>query len=154
DIADQNRLAVGGYSYGGFLTNWLITQTTRFKAALSGAGQMEHVSSWGTVYMPTFIASLLGGFPWEVAEKYRQESPMYHLSRVRTPTHIVTGDKDEQAKPSQSVMLERALYYLEIPVQLLIFPNEGHGLSKNPWSGKIKVREELKWLHKYVNQSL
>ncbi|CAF3771208.1 unnamed protein product [Rotaria sordida] len=152
-IADPNRLAVGGYSYGGFLTNWLITQTTRFNAALSGAGAVEHTSSWGTIYMPTFIHSLLGGYPWEVPQNYLYESPIYHLSRVRTPTHIITGEKDESTKPSQSFMLERGLHYLGIPVQLLIFPNEGHGLNKNPWYGKIKVREELKWLHKYDNQS-
>jgi dipeptidyl aminopeptidase/acylaminoacyl peptidase len=153
-IADPNRLAIGGYSYGGFLTNWLITQTTRFNAALSGAGAVEYVSAWGTIDMSTFIPSLFGGYPWEVPQNYQSESPIYHLSRVRTPTHIITGEKDVQVDKSQSFMLERGLHYLGIPVQLLVFPNEGHGLNKNPWYGKIKVREELKWLHKYGNRSL
>ena len=153
-IADQHRLAIGGYSYGGFLTNWLITQTTRFNAALSGAGAVEYVSAWGTRDASAFVNSLMGGHPWEVPQSYQSESPIYHLSRVRTPTHIITGEKDTQSEPSQSLMLERGLHYRGIPVQLLLFPNEGHGLNKNPWNGKIKVREELKWLQKYGNGSL
>ncbi|CAF3450640.1 unnamed protein product [Rotaria socialis] len=153
-IADPNRLAIGGYSYGGFLTNWLITQTTRFNAALSGAGAVEYVSAWGTVDTSTFIPSLFGGYPWDVPQNYQNESPIYHLSQVRTPTHIITGEKDVQVDSSQSFILERGLHYLGIPVQLLVFPNEGHELNKNPWYGKIKVREELKWLHKYANRSL
>ncbi|CAF4377331.1 unnamed protein product [Rotaria magnacalcarata] len=152
-IADPNRLAIGGYSYGGFLTNWLITQTTRFNAALSGAGAVEYVSAWGTVDISTFIPSLFGGYPWEVPQNYLNESPIYHLSQVRTPTHIITGEKDVQVDSSQSFILERGLHYLGIPVQLLVFPNEGHELNKNPWHGKMKVREELKWLHKYGNGS-
>ncbi|CAF1076439.1 unnamed protein product [Didymodactylos carnosus] len=153
-IADPNRLAIGGYSYGGFLTNWLITQTTRFNAALSGAGAVEYVSAWGTVDTSTFIPYLFGGYPWEVPQNYLSESPIYHLSRARTPTHIITGEKDVQVDNSQSFILERGLHHLGIPVQLLVFPNEGHGFNKNPWYGKIKVREELKWLHKYSNGSL
>ncbi|CAF3877373.1 unnamed protein product [Rotaria sp. Silwood1] len=153
-IADPNRLTIGGYSYGGFLTNWLITQTTRFNAALSGAGAVEYVSAWGTTDISTFIPSLFGGYPWEVPQNYQSESPIYHLSRVRTPTHIITGEKDVQVDSSQSFILERGLHYLGIPVQLLVFPNEGHALNKNPWYGKLKVREELKWLHKYGNGSL
>jgi len=115
---------------------------------------VEYVSSCGTVDIPAFTNSLFGGHPWEVPQNYQSESPIYHLSRVRTPTHIVTGEKDVQVDKSQSFMLERGLHYLGIPVQLLVFPNEGHGLNKNPWYGKIKVREELKWLHKYGNRSL
>ena len=152
-IADPGRLAIGGYSYGGFLTNWLITQTTRFHAALSGAGAVEYVSAWGMIDISTFIPSLFGGYPWEVPQKYQSESPIYHLSRVRTPTHIITGEKDAQVDNSQSFILERGLHHLGVPVQLLVFPNEGHALNKNPWYGKIKVREELKWLHKYGNGS-
>ncbi|CAM4900207.1 unnamed protein product [Rotaria socialis] len=148
-ITDSKRLAVGGYSYGGFLTNWLITQTTRFNAALSGAGSIEHVSSWGTMDLPVLLSYLHGGFPWEVPKIYQKESSIYQLNKVRTPTHIVTGQSDTRVDPDQSYMLERGLYYLGMPVQLLVFPNEGHGIENDPWNGKIKVREELKWLQKY-----
>ncbi|CAF4296501.1 unnamed protein product [Rotaria sp. Silwood2] len=153
-IADPNSLAVGGYSYGGFLTNWLITQTTRFKAALTGAGSIEHVSTWGTMDLPASISYLFGGFPWEVPHIYQAESPIYHLAKVRTPTHIITGADDTQIPADQSYILERGLHYLGVPVKLLLFPNEGHSPWINPWHLKIKVREELKWLQTYGRQSL
>ncbi|CAF4138168.1 unnamed protein product [Rotaria sp. Silwood2] len=148
-IANPKKLNVGGYSYGGFLTNWLITQTTRFNAALSGAGSVEHVSSWGTMDIPLLLNYLFGGFPWEVPEIYNNQSAIYHLDCVRTATHIITGEDDVRVDADQSYILERGLYTLGIPVQLLVFPKEGHGLQNNPWHGKIKVREELKWLEKY-----
>ncbi len=153
-IADPNRLTIGGYSYGGILTNWLITQITRFNAALSGAGSAERVSTWGTVDMPVHINYLMGGFPWELPHLYQNTAPMYFLDRVRTPTHIVTGSSDVRVPAAQSYMLERELHTLGIPLQLLIFPNEGHSVinSNKPWYGKIKVREELKWLQKYGHQ--
>ena len=152
-IADPKRLAVGGYSFGGFLTNWLITQTTRFNAALSGAGDIEHVSGWGTMDLPVLIKYLHGGFPWEVPEVYQYESPIYHLHKVRTPTLITTGEVDVRVNADQSYILERALRYLGVPTQLVVFRNEGHDLERSPWSGKIKIREEIKWLRKYGNQS-
>ncbi|CAF1405432.1 unnamed protein product [Rotaria magnacalcarata] len=153
NIADPNKLNVGGYSYGGYLTNWLITQTTRFNAALSGAGAIEHSSEWGIIDFPIFEYYVIGGAPWEVPNTYQNEAAIYQLDKVRTPTHIITGENDVRVSPGQSYMLERALHYLKIPVQLLIFPNEDHSISNNPWHGKIKVREELKWLQKYGHQS-
>jgi pimeloyl-ACP methyl ester carboxylesterase len=152
-IANPNSLAVGGYSYGGFLTNWLITQTTRFNAALSGAGAIEHVSTWGMMDVPVLFNYLFGGFPWEVPHLYQNESAIYQLDKVRTPTHIITGASDIRVPADQSLILERGLHSLGIPVKLLLFPNEGHSLSINPWHGKIKVREELKWLQKYGHKS-
>jgi dipeptidyl aminopeptidase/acylaminoacyl peptidase len=152
-IVNPYRLAIGGYSYGGLLTNWLITQTKRFNAALSGAGAIDYTSLWGTMDLPVMISHLFGGFPWEVPHFYQNESPIYQLARVRTPTHIITGESDIRVSASQSYILERGLHYLRIPVKLITFPKEGHSLNNNPWYGKIKVREELKWLQKYGNQS-
>lgn len=148
-VVDRNRLAVGGYSYGGFLTNWLITQTTQFNAALSGAGATDQASIWGTMDISLLIDYLWGGFPWNASKTYMKESPIYQLGKVRTPTLIVSGQNDIRVPVSQSHILERALHYLNVPVQLLIFPNEGHLLTNDPWHRKIKTREELKWLRKY-----
>jgi dipeptidyl aminopeptidase/acylaminoacyl peptidase len=151
-IVDPYKLAIGGYSYGGFLTNWLITQTKRFNAALSGAGSIDYVSTWGAMDMPIFIAYLFGGYPWEVPHIYQNEAPIYQFDRVRTPTLITTGGNDLLVPTSQNYIMERGLYYRGIPVKLITFPNEGHDLLINPWHGKIKVREEIKWLKKYGNQ--
>jgi acylaminoacyl-peptidase len=148
-IADPNRLAVGGYSYGGYMTNWLITQTTRFKAAVTGAGAVEHVANWGNDDTTFDDAYFLGGRPWEATQRYHDEAAIYQIDKVRTPTHMVGGADDIRVAVLENYLLDHALHALGVPSTLLIFPGEGHSLSKNPWHGKIKVREELKWLEKY-----
>jgi dipeptidyl aminopeptidase/acylaminoacyl peptidase len=148
-IAEANHLTVGGYSYGGYMTNWLITQTTRFRAAVTGAGAVEHVANWGNDDTTFDDAYFLGGLPWETADRYRSEGAIYQLNKVRTPTHIVAGADDIRVAVLEDYLLDRALHELNVPSELLIFPGEGHELAKNPWHGKIKVREELKWLEKY-----
>jgi dipeptidyl aminopeptidase/acylaminoacyl peptidase len=148
-IADPQHLTVGGYSYGGYMTNWLITQTTRFKAAVTGAGAVEHVANWGNDDTVFDDAYFLGGLAWEAPKRYSDEAAIYQINKVRTPTHVVGGAEDVRVAVLENYLLERALHTLGIPSALLIFPGEGHSLGKNPWHGKIKVREELKWLQKY-----
>jgi dipeptidyl aminopeptidase/acylaminoacyl peptidase len=148
-IADPNHLVVGGYSYGGYMTNWLITQTTRFKAAVTGAGAVEHVANWGNDDTTFDDAYFLGGLPWEAADRYRSEAAIFHIDKVRTPTHLVAGADDIRVAVAEDYLLDHALHELNVPSELLVFPGEGHSLSKNPWHGKIKVREELKWLKQY-----
>jgi dipeptidyl aminopeptidase/acylaminoacyl peptidase len=148
-IADPDHLAVGGYSYGGYMTNWLITQTTRFKAAVTGAGAVEHIGNWGNDDTTYDDAYFLGGRPWEAAQRYHDEAAIFQIDKVRTPTHMVAGADDIRVAVLEDYLLEHALFSLGIPNKLLIFPGEGHSLAKNPWHGKIKVREELKWLQNY-----
>ena len=148
-IADPDHLTVGGYSYGGYMTNWLITQTTRFKAAVTGAGAVEHIGNWGNDDTTYDDAYFLGGRPWEAAQRYHDEAAIFQIDKVKTPTHMVAGGSDIRVAVLEDYLLEHALYSLGIPNALLVFPGEGHGLGKNPWHGKIKVREELKWLEKY-----
>ena len=148
-IANPDRLSVGGYSYGGYMTNWLITQTTRFKAAVTGAGAVEHVANWGNDDTTFDDAYFLGGRPWEAQQRYHDEAAIFQIDKVKTPIHIVGGAKDIRVAVLENYLLEHALSSLGVPNSLLIFPGEGHSLSKNPWHGKIKVREELKWLQKY-----
>jgi dipeptidyl aminopeptidase/acylaminoacyl peptidase len=148
-IADPARLAVGGYSYGGYMTNWLITQTTRFKAAVTGAGAVEHLANWGNDDTTFDDAYFLGGRPWEAPQRYHDEAAIFQINKVKTPTHMVAGADDIRVAVLEDYLLEHALSSLGIPNALLIFPGEGHSLDKNPWHGKIKVREELNWLQKY-----
>jgi dipeptidyl aminopeptidase/acylaminoacyl peptidase len=152
-IADPERLTIGGYSFGGYLTNWLITQTTRFKAAVTGAGDVELVAGWGNNDGPFMFAYSLGGVPWEAESNYNAQAPIWQIGKVTTPTHIVTGAEDFRVFFGEAFLLERALTARGIPNRLLIFPGEGHELDKNPWHGKIKVREELKWLEEYGKSS-
>jgi dipeptidyl aminopeptidase/acylaminoacyl peptidase len=150
--ADPDRLAIGGYSYGGYMTNWLITQTTRFKAAVTGAGAVEHAANWGNDDETRDDAWYLGGRPWEAPEMYQSEAALFHFDKVKTPTHLVQGGADVRVSYLEGVTMERAFQALGVPHSFLVFPGEGHGLEKNPWHGYIKVREELKWLDKYVGK--
>jgi dipeptidyl aminopeptidase/acylaminoacyl peptidase len=150
--ADADHLAIGGYSYGGYMTNWLITQTTRFKAAVTGAGAVEHAANWGNDDETWDDAWYLGGRPWENAELYQSEAALFQFDKVKTPTHVVQGGADVRVSYLEGVTMERALESLGVPHSFLVFPGEGHGLDKNPWHGYIKVREELKWLEKYAGK--
>jgi dipeptidyl aminopeptidase/acylaminoacyl peptidase len=150
-IANPRQMVIGGYSYGGYMTNWLITQTDQFKAAVTGAGAVEHIANWGnddTTYDDAFF---LGGVPWDpkAQTNYFKEAAIYQFKNVKTPTHVVGGENDVRVAVAEAYLLEHALHELGVPSTLLIFPGEGHSLSENPWHGKIKVREELKWLEKY-----
>jgi dipeptidyl aminopeptidase/acylaminoacyl peptidase len=147
--ADPQHLAIGGYSYGGYMTNWLITQTTRFRSAVTGAGAIEHASNWGNDDLTFDDAWYLGGLPWQNPAVYQEEAALFQLDKVKTPVHEVIGSDDVRVSASQGYLLERALDALNVPHRFLIFPGEGHGLGKNPWHGYIKVREELAWIEKY-----
>jgi dipeptidyl aminopeptidase/acylaminoacyl peptidase len=150
--ADPDHLAIGGYSYGGYMTNWLITQTTRFKAAVTGAGAIEHAANWGNDDETWDDAWYLGGQPWENPDLYQSEAALFHFDRVKTPTHLVQGASDVRVSYLEGVTMERALQQLGIPHAFLVFPGEGHSLDKNPWHGYIKLREELKWLDQYAGK--
>ncbi|HEV2315436.1 MAG TPA: S9 family peptidase [Candidatus Acidoferrales bacterium] len=148
-IADPEQLTVGGYSEGGFLTNWLITQTPRFKAAVTGAGAVENVAMWGNSGAPLYFAHSLGGPPWDAETNYNREAAIWQIGKATTPTLIITGSEDSNVPPFEAYLLEHALYARRVPHRLLIFPGEGHSFDKDPWHLKIAVREELKWLEKY-----
>jgi dipeptidyl aminopeptidase/acylaminoacyl peptidase len=150
-IANPKQMTIGGYSYGGYMTDWLITQTTEFKAAVTGAGAVEHIGNWGnddTTYDDAFF---LGGLPWDpkARQNYIDEAAIFQFDKVKTPTHVVAGGSDVRVAVAEDYLLEHALHVLGVPSSLLVFPDEGHSLEQNPWHGKIKVREELKWLEKY-----
>jgi len=148
-IADPAHLTIGGYSAGAFMTNWLITQTTRFKAAVTGGGAVENVANWGnddTTFDDTYF---MGGAPWETPQRYHDEAAIYHIDKVRTPTLIVAAEQDIRVAVAEAYLLDRAFHALDVPSSLLIFPGEDHSLTKNPWHGKIMIREALKWLEKY-----
>ncbi len=152
-IANPKQMTIGGYSYGGYLTNWLITQTDQFKAAVTGAGAVEHIGNWGNDDTTFDDAFFLGGMMWDPKAKqnYIDEAAIFQFNKVKTPTHIVAGGDDIRVAVAEDYLLEHALHTLGIPSSLVIFPDEGHNLSENPWHGKIKVREELNWLEKYCN---
>jgi dipeptidyl aminopeptidase/acylaminoacyl peptidase len=149
-IADPERLAVSGWSNGGYLTNCLITKTTRFKAAISGAGIVDALMEFGSNDEPAYTIVFKQGFPWSSAARYQKASPSYQLNKVRTPTLIHVGGNDERCPPGHSRMLYRALKeYVHVPTELLVYPGEPHGLMKYR-NRRAKMEWDLAWLERYV----
>jgi len=149
-LADPEKLGVMGWSNGGFLTNAVITQSPRFKAASSGAGIIDQLMQWGTEDTPGHVINFTGGFPWQQPAVYRQASPIYVLDRVRTPTIIHVGGADPRVPPAHSRTLYRGLKeYVGVPTELLVYPDEEHSLST--YQNRLaKMKWDLAWFDKYL----
>ena len=140
-----------GWSNGGFLTNCMIVaRPDLYAAASSGAGVLDMVIQWGTEDTPGHVINFIEGLPWEKPEAYRKASPLYGLDRVRTPTLIHVGGSDPRVPPAHSRALFRALHhYLDVPVQLVVYPGEPHGLTT--WANRLaKMQWDLAWFAKYL----
>jgi dipeptidyl aminopeptidase/acylaminoacyl peptidase len=149
-IADPDKLAVSGWSNGGYLTNCIITKTTRFKAAISGAGIVDAIMEWGSNDEPAYAMVFKQGLPWSNPGKYHKASSTYHLDKIRTPTLIHVGGNDDRCPPGHSRMLYRALKeYVHVPTELIVYPGEGHGIAKYR-NRQAKMEWDLAWLDRYV----
>lgn len=149
-IADADKLGVMGWSNGGYLTNCIISKTTRFKAASSGAGIVDIVMEWGGNDEPAYQMAFQRGLPWARAALYHKSSPTYQLDKIRTPTLIHVGGSDERCPPAHSRMLHRALReYVKVPTELLVYPGEPHGLTKYK-NRKAKMEWDLAWFDRYI----
>lgn len=149
-IADPDKLAVTGWSNGGYLTNCIITKTNRFKAAISGAGIVDAIMEWGSNDEPAYAMVFKQGLPWTNPEKYHKASSTYQLGNIKTPTLIHVGANDDRCPPGHSRMLYRALHeYLKVPTELVVYPGEGHGIMKYQHR-KAKMEWDLAWLDRYV----
>nr|AXK90333.1 acetyl xylan esterase superfamily [uncultured Pyrinomonas sp.] len=108
-VADTDRLGVMGWSYGGFMTSWIVTQTKRFKAASAGAPVTNLMSFNGTADIPSFVPDYFGGQSWEIMDRYQKHSPMFNVKGVTTPTMIQQGDADVRVPISQGYEFYNAL---------------------------------------------
>lgn len=149
-IADSSKLSVGGWSNGGFLTNAVITHTTRFKAASTGAGVLDMMTQWGIEDTPGHVVNFMEGQPWENRERWLASSPSWNVNKITTPTLIHVGEGDERVPVAHSRMLHRALKeYLNVPTELVVYPNQGHGLTKLSYR-RAKMEWDIAWIKKYV----
>ena len=130
-IADPEKLAIGGWSYGGYMSEWTITQTTRFKAAVSGAGLSNLISEYGTEQGPSYDEWYYG-VPYEPEKVagFLNSSPFVHLKNVKTPTLILQGDADPVDPPGQSQELYRGLKRYRVETELVVYPREPHGFHE------------------------
>ena len=148
-VADPERLGVMGWSYGGFMTSWVITQTHRFKAASVGAGVTNLMSFIGTADIPSFIPDYFGGQPWENLEVYRAHSAMFNAKGVITPTLIQHGEADERVPISQGYEFYNALKVQNVPVRMIVLPRMPHGPNEPKMVLKA-LQTNFDWFEKYV----
>ncbi|WP_207504391.1 S9 family peptidase [Telluribacter humicola] len=148
-IADPGRLGVGGWSYGGILTNAVIATTDRFKAAASGAGVSFQLSMYGVDQYILQNENELGR-PWEGIEKYLKIGfPLLHADRIKTPTLYMVGEKDFNVPAVGTEQMYQALKSLGVPTQLVIYPNQFHGLTV-PSYQKDRFERYIDWFGKYL----
>jgi dipeptidyl aminopeptidase/acylaminoacyl peptidase len=151
-VADPNKLGVGGWSYGGILTDYMIASDTRFKAATSGAGTAFTVAFYGTdQYIIQYDFEI--GPPWDPKawETYQKISyPFLHADRIKTPTLFLGGEKDFNVPVQGGQQMYQALRSLGIDTQLIIYPNENHGISR-PSYVRDRYERYLAWYDKHIN---
>ncbi|SNC68447.1 Dipeptidyl aminopeptidase/acylaminoacyl peptidase [Hymenobacter gelipurpurascens] len=148
-IADPARLGVGGWSYGGILTDHLIARDKRFKAATSGAGIANVFAGYGTdQYIRDYETEL--GTPWEHTDVWMRISyPFFHAGQISTPTLFLCGEKDFNVPLLNTEQMYQALQSLKVPTQLIIYPGQFHGINK-PSYVKDRYDRYLAWYDKYL----
>jgi dipeptidyl aminopeptidase/acylaminoacyl peptidase len=148
---DSKRLGVTGYSYGGFLTNWIITQTTRFKAAVVGAGISNWLSDYGTADIPRTKESEFSGAPWEQegGERMRALSPVTHAGNVKTPTLFVHGEADMRVPIEEGEQMYTALKKQHIDAKFIRYPGNYHG-GWPPWDMVHRYYQETGWWEEHL----
>jgi len=147
-VADPERLGVGGWSYGGILTNYVITKTGRFKAATSGASEVNFTANYGHDHYQLQWERELG-LPWEHTELWLQLSPFFHVDRVTTPTLVLGGQSDWNVPIQNSEQLYQALRRRGIDTQLIVYPGQGHGISR-PSYQKDRYERYIAWYDRYL----
>jgi dipeptidyl aminopeptidase/acylaminoacyl peptidase len=147
-VADPACLGIYGWSYGGYMAEWAITQTDRFKAAVSGAGLADLATEFGTessaIYDEWFY-----GTPYENLAGFQKSSPITYIKNAKTPTLILQGEADTTDPISQSQMLYRGLKRYNVPVEFVVYPREPHGLREEKHLLDRYTRT-IGWFEKYL----
>ena len=149
-IVDSTRMGVRGWSYGGILGGWTITQTDRFKAASIGAGVYDWTSEYGPGFNNDVRLWHIGGTPWDNGEAWRNQSALTHANNIVTPTLLIHGANDTTDTEQQSMMFFTAIKDIgKAPVRYIKFPREPHGF-REPKHQRIRDIEEIRWMQQYV----
>ena len=146
---DKERMGVTGRSYGGFMTNWIITQTPRFKAAVSVASLSNLISFYSTSLYQDLIHAEFGGFPWDNYEQLWQWSPLRYIKQAQTPTMFIHGEQDNDVHITQAEEMYTALKRRGVETVLVRYPREGHGL-REPKHRVDALERTLAWFDRYL----
>ena len=149
-IADPQRLAIGGWSYGGYMAEWAITQTNEFRAAVSGAGMANLISEFGMEDHPAGDEWFYG-VPWEKPEGFLNSSPFLHLKNAKTPTLVLQGDADTIDPLGQSQELYRGLKRYGVETELVVYPREPHSFNEEKHL-LDRLNRILAWYDKHLKE--
>lgn len=151
-IADPDKLGTLGWSAGGHMTNWLVTQTDKFKAASSGAGASNWISMYAQSDVRIYRTPWFLGNPWHKdapLNTFREHSPIFYVHQAKTPMLIMCGENDRRVPLPQSIEMYRGLKANGVPTELVIFPRSGHG-PRELRHRLYRWNKEFQWLEKYI----
>ncbi|HEV3117850.1 MAG TPA: S9 family peptidase [Gemmataceae bacterium] len=146
---DRDRLGVTGWSYGGYMTMWAVTQTTRFRAAVAGAGIANWQSYYGQNGIDQWLIPYFGASVYDDPAVYARSSPINFIKQVKTPTLVLVGEYDVECPLPQSYEFWHALRTLDVPTKLVVYPKEGHGI-RQPEHQRDIMKRMLGWFDKYL----
>jgi dipeptidyl aminopeptidase/acylaminoacyl peptidase len=147
--ADANRFAAAGGSFGGYMVNWLLGHTDRFKALVSHAGVYDLPSMGAETEELWFSTWEFKGFPWENSESYAKWSPSKFVKDFKTPTLVIHGELDYRVPVGQGLQLFTGLQQMKVPSKMLLFPDEGHWILK-PQNSELWYRSFLEWVTEWT----
>jgi dipeptidyl aminopeptidase/acylaminoacyl peptidase len=146
---DDDRIGVTGWSYGGYMTMWTVTQTDRFRAAVAGAGIADWLSYYGENSIDQWMTPFFGTSVYNDPAVYNKSSPITYIKRVKTPTLVVVGERDGECPAPQSFEFWHALKDVGVPTELVVYAGEGHSFHK-PADREDVMRRALEWFDKYL----
>ncbi|MFZ3330684.1 MAG: S9 family peptidase [Candidatus Acidiferrales bacterium] len=149
---NPNRLGITGWSYGGYMTMWAVTQTNRFAAAVSGAGLSDWLSYYGENKIDQWMLPFFGASVYDDPMIYAKSAPITFIKNVKTPTLMVVGDRDGECPPPQSYEFWHALKTLGVPTELVIYPNEGHAFA-DPAHIRDVIERTAAWFNRYLQKT-
>jgi acylaminoacyl-peptidase len=148
---DKDRIGVTGWSYGGYMTMWTVTQTNRFRAAVAGAGIADWLSYYGENSIDQWMTPFFGASVYNDPAVYAKSSPITYIKQVKTPTLVVVGERDGECPAPQSFEFWHALKDLGVPTELVVYAGEGHAFH-SPKDRLDVLRRTLEWFDKYLRQ--
>ncbi|MFZ3218074.1 MAG: S9 family peptidase [Candidatus Acidiferrales bacterium] len=149
---DPQRLGITGWSYGGYMTMWGVTQTNRFGAAVAGAGLSDWLSYYGENKIDQWMPPFFGATVYDDPAVYARSAPITFIKNVKTPTLMVVGDRDGECPPPQSFEFWHALKAMGVPTELVIYPNEGH-MFLDPTHSRDVIERSTAWFNEYLQKS-
>lgn len=148
---DDARVGVTGWSYGGYMTMWAVTQTNRFRAAVAGAGIADWLSYYGQNSIDQWMTPFFGTSVYNDPAMYAKSSPITYIKQVKTPTLVVVGERDGECPAPQSFEFWHALKDLGVPTELVVYAGEGHAFH-DPRDRRDVMHRALEWFDKYLGQ--